>query len=448
MNVLEAGSDVLGWIQDPDAWSCWVPATKATGDIEILEVLARQLCEPDSESWREAMESLACCCASHITDCYAISGQNAIPALMRVQDDPDAAPEDRKSAATLLGLLSHIAHSTADTDPFPECSDSQLLQALHPEDGRVGLPDGVRILRHTVGEEPQEDVVVVERLGNKELSLGVWQLDGFTETEMPCTVPEGSEGAHALLLSWINRAFGAVVRLAVSRAVQPETPRVLLLGLGGGTLAHLVLQSHPGAVVDAVELNPAVVDAAQQCFGLGVDRYNGRLTVHVSEAAEFVCKFRGEASWDLVLVDLYSADSLPELCTTTEFFEAVCSLLTTVPGEGAHGLVAFNCGRELEEFENVVSNAQAVHQQNGKAANGECAEAAPTLQVDVVYPLDGPDSVVELVALEKATADVECSSGEQENHRSEENLIDNALILFSHEAGLMAQTVAREAGEY
>ena len=55
---------------------------------------------------------------------------------------------------------------------------------------------------------------------------------------------------------------------------------------------------------------------------------------------------------------------------------------------------------------------------------------------------------MELVALEKATADVECSSGEQENHRSEENLIDNALILFSHEAGLMAQTVAREAGEY
>ena len=425
-----------------EAWSGWVPSLELQDShCEILEVLARQLCEP-GPSWRTSMDSLARCSASCIVDCYAMTSQNVIPALFHVQDGPDSTPDDRKSAYTLLSLLSHIAESTKTKDPYPESSDSELLRSLRVAQDRVVLPDEARVVWFASGETPQDDVVVVERLGIRELSLGVWQLDGFTETEMPCAVQQGSEGTHALLLSWINRAFGSVVRFAITRAVQAKHPRVLLLGLGGGSLAHFVLQSHQGAVVDAVDANPAVVAAARQCFGLHSDRYGARLNVHVCDAAEFVRKSAVEGSgWDLVLVDLYSADSVPEECTTREFLKGACSLLTVLPDLGAQGLVAFNCSRELEQFHEIVWNAKAVRRAAG-------------MDVDVILPVQGaPDSVVSH-GQEKASIELECNGLEcnGECDSDGENMVDNALILFSSQmaCGLcgLAEVISREAGTY
>jgi len=411
-------------------------------DPEILEVLSRQLCG-QGPSWRKAMDSLARCSASCMIDCYAMTSQNVIPALFHVQDDPDSTPDDRKSAFTLLGFLSNIAQSTQDKDPYPDSSDSEMLRSLRVEQERVVLPDGARVVWFTSGATPQDDVIVVERHGTRELSIGVWQLDGFTETEMPCAVEEGSEGTHAMLLSWINRAFGSVVRLAITRALQTDRPRVLLLGLGGGSLAHFILQSHPGAVVDAVDANPAVVAAARECFGLCSSRYGDRLVVHVCDAAEFVRKSGGEESrWDLVLVDLYSADSLPEECTTRDFLKGACSLLTTLPDLGAQGLVAFNCGRELEQFDEIVRNAQAIQRAVG-------------MDVNVILPVQGaPDAIVSN-GQEKAGIDLECNSTnghECDDDTCSENMIDNALILFSSQTACgvcgLAEVVSREAGKY
>ncbi len=56
--------------------------------------------------------------------------------------------------------------------------------------------------------------------------------------------------------------------LAPLRALPPR-PRVLLLGLGGGTQVHLVARATESARITVIERDPAVVRVAGDWFGLG-----------------------------------------------------------------------------------------------------------------------------------------------------------------------------------
>ncbi|MBK8170170.1 MAG: fused MFS/spermidine synthase [Sandaracinaceae bacterium] len=47
-----------------------------------------------------------------------------------------------------------------------------------------------------------------------------------------------------------------------------KTPRVLILGLGGGTIARVIRAFSPKAYIAAVEISPAVIDAAREHFDL------------------------------------------------------------------------------------------------------------------------------------------------------------------------------------
>ena len=158
------------------------------------------------------------------------------------------------------------------------------------------------------------------------------------------------------------------------------------------------------------------------------------------DAAEFVRKSAVEGSgWDLVLIDLYSADSVAEECTTSEFLKGACSLLTALPGLGVQGLVAFNCSRELEQFDEIVWNAKAVRRAVG-------------MDVDVILPVQGaPDSIVSH-GQEKASIGLECNGAKVGNAIDGENMVDNALILFSSQMACgvcgLAEVVSREAGTY
>lgn len=121
------------------------------------------------------------------------------------------------------------------------------------------------------------------------------------------------------------------LELAYTRAMlsgllfMPEPKRILLLGLGGGTLARFILANFPDCHVDAVERRAAVVDIAHDYFGLPRD---GRLTVHVGEATEFVAgHVRG--IYDLVLVDAYDQQGMDGSINAVEFFRDCAELMAT-----------------------------------------------------------------------------------------------------------------------
>lgn len=104
----------------------------------------------------------------------------------------------------------------------------------------------------------------------------------------------------------------------------PENPkRVLVVGLGGGTIPQFLHRHFPDLMIDAVEIDPAVVRVAKAYFGL---RPDDRLRVFVADGREFI--ERSEPVYDVIYLDAYSADSVPYALTTREFLQATRKALT------------------------------------------------------------------------------------------------------------------------
>ena len=123
---------------------------------------------------------------------------------------------------------------------------------------------------------------------------------------------------------------GAVAALAAA----PDPRRVLVVGLGGGSLPRFILHYFPRATVDAVDIDPVVVEAARAWFELPKppDPAASRLHVHVGDGRAFL-EGAGETRWDVIILDAYGNASPPPSLTTLEF-------LRTVRGHLAPGGVA------------------------------------------------------------------------------------------------------------
>jgi spermidine synthase/MFS family permease len=99
-------------------------------------------------------------------------------------------------------------------------------------------------------------------------------------------------------------------------AYNPDADRMLFIGLGGGSAPKRVWRDFPGFALHAVELDPAVVDAAYEWFELPRD---DRLAVTVEDGRRFLR--RNEQKWDVIAIDAFYADSIPFHLTTAEFVE-------------------------------------------------------------------------------------------------------------------------------
>lgn len=119
--------------------------------------------------------------------------------------------------------------------------------------------------------------------------------------------------------------------------------RTLLLGLGGGALVHFLLHHHPRLRIDVVEKSKAVISLAVNYFNLP-DRAN--LRIHRRDAQSFCCRAeKRSAVYDLVLVDLFSADAMAPPMYRQDFYAGLCGLLTE------QGVAAANLwGSNTKEF--------------------------------------------------------------------------------------------------
>jgi spermidine synthase len=112
----------------------------------------------------------------------------------------------------------------------------------------------------------------------------------------------------------------------VGLALVPPDARILFVGLGGGAMPMYVRGVLPGARIDAVEIDPLVVEVAQEYFGFTPDDH---LRVHVGDGRAFV-EAAPPGSWDLIVLDAFSESGIPRALATRPFLEAVRSRL--VPG--------------------------------------------------------------------------------------------------------------------
>jgi spermidine synthase len=111
--------------------------------------------------------------------------------------------------------------------------------------------------------------------------------------------------------------------MLVSLALIQEPHRVLVIGLGGGTLPMFLRKHFPQATIDVVDIDPVVVDVARRFFGFQEDLH---MRAHVADGRKFIEECT--QPYDLILLDAYGSDSIPYHLATREFLDATRRALT------------------------------------------------------------------------------------------------------------------------
>jgi spermidine synthase len=131
----------------------------------------------------------------------------------------------------------------------------------------------------------------------------------------------------ALSIQHPNRLELAYVRAMLSALLFIEDPvKVLLIGLGGGTMARFLLGQFPGCRVDAVERRAGVVEIAHAYFGLP---RTARLDVHVGEANQRVASLASQRAgfYDMILIDAYDHLGMDSSVNALDFLDDCVVLL-------------------------------------------------------------------------------------------------------------------------
>lgn len=111
-----------------------------------------------------------------------------------------------------------------------------------------------------------------------------------------------------------------------SLALNPHPKKVLIVGLGGGTLPTNLRGMAPDADITVVELDQAVVKVAKQFFKFET---GPKLRVEVEDGRVFIKRAlaKGER-YDLIMLDAFEDDYIPEHLLTKEFLTEVKGVLT------------------------------------------------------------------------------------------------------------------------
>ena len=134
--------------------------------------------------------------------------------------------------------------------------------------------------------------------------------------------------------------------------LEPAPERILVAGLGGGTLPAALAALLPEAAIDVVEIDPAVVAVAERYFGFAT---TARLRVVVADARVFVKRaLARDDRYHAVLLDAYGGDYIPEHLLTREFLAEVRGLL------GVGGVVAANTFSASRLYHHESATYQAV----------------------------------------------------------------------------------------
>lgn len=148
-----------------------------------------------------------------------------------------------------------------------------------------------------------------------------------------------------------------------------QVARVLILGLGGGTVAGLVRGFWPEAKITGVDLDPVMVELGRKYLGL--DKYKVKVVIgdaykYIEQGAKNKEQRRELKSYDLILVDLYIGREFPKKFESENYIHLVRNILA---GEG---IVIFNRLYYGEKRSEAVKFGKKLEKMFSK--------------VDVVYP--------------------------------------------------------------
>jgi spermidine synthase len=110
-----------------------------------------------------------------------------------------------------------------------------------------------------------------------------------------------------------------------------HNPKVLVIGMGGGTIPYQLAEKYKGkASIDVVEADKGMVRIPRLFLG----KHKRRWRVHIGDGLEFVQKTGNK--YDIIMLDAYNEDAMPSEFISHEFVEAAHSSLTRA------GILAIN----------------------------------------------------------------------------------------------------------
>ncbi len=186
------------------------------------------------------------------------------------------------------------------------------------------IDEGVRVAMLERGdgrlahiETEYNDVFITKRQHQLVMSF---QLKGWDYTESVTNLADPDD---------LPLRYAQVMTIAT---IYPEAPRkILMLGLGGGSISTYLGRFMPEAAITTVEIDPGVITAAKTYFGL---RETERMRYHAGDGRVFLN--RNSELYDLILLDAYRGGYVPFHLLTREFYTLVKQRLA--PG----GAAAFN----------------------------------------------------------------------------------------------------------
>lgn len=178
-----------------------------------------------------------------------------------------------------------------------------------------------------------ETVYVSEKFGVRSLHIG----SDTVQSSMRMAKPFDLE------LSYTRSMMGFMLFNA-----RPE--RVLMIGLGGGSLAKFIYRQLPWAVLRVVEISPRVVAIARQYFHVPPD--DARFSVIVGDGAEHAA--RDDDSVDLMVVDGYDAESHVEALSDKAFYQNCRKRL------GPGGILVVNLWGGDRQFNETLQRIESV----------------------------------------------------------------------------------------
>jgi len=142
-------------------------------------------------------------------------------------------------------------------------------------------------------------------------------------------------------------------KLTFASLLMIDNPKnVLIIGLGGGTLSNVIHELYPGAVIENVEIDPAVIKVARDYFDF-IETDN--VTAKVQDGRIFIKRAAiKKEQYDWIILDAFNGDYIPEHLLTKEFFEETKSVLA--PG----GIVAANTFSSSKLYQHESATYHAV----------------------------------------------------------------------------------------
>lgn len=135
--------------------------------------------------------------------------------------------------------------------------------------------------------------------------------------------------------------------------LRPNPRRILMIGLGGGTLATAFSSILPNAELDVVELDPAMVRVAKEYFNF---KPTAKVRVLVEDGRVFVKKAVGRGEkYDLIVLDAFGEKYIPSHMMTLEFLREVQKILAD------DGVLAANTHRAENRYDGESVTYQAVY---------------------------------------------------------------------------------------